>query len=86
MVRRKRKVKNRRINYNQIGDIFAKAVYDDAWRKKLLASPEATLEGRRFKPHPAAIALIKSLKSAKFERAAKKFKPMTPLAKPSRET
>lgn len=77
------KRKSRRINFNQIGDIIGLAVSDAGWRKKLLASPEETLTKKGFKPHPEAVAFIKSLKRAGFEKAAGKFKPRDGWAKHS---
>ncbi len=86
---RQKKGKTRRINYDEIGDILAKALYNKGkskgWRKKLLESPEQTLIDRGFAPNPRVVAFIKSLKTAGFEKVAKKFKPSNALSKPSRE-
>jgi len=75
---RRKYVRRRRINYNQIAAIIGKALEDDAWRKELLASPEKTLRTRGFEPHPEAIAFIDALRKAGFARVAKKFKPRDP--------
>jgi hypothetical protein len=68
------------INWREFARILNTAVKDGRFRNSLLTSPEKALSQRNYKVHPAAAKFFKSLSRARFNAAAKRFKPSDPHA------